>query len=814
MTMRRALALGGAALAVALVAGRLLAGAYAEWAWFDALDAGALWRAQVVALTTLRAGLFAVAFAFAFINLFAMRRSIVSLVLPRQVANLHIGEVVPGRALTATAAGISALIAAVMALPQDDWLDLLRVQWASPLGEIDPYLGRDIAFWTAWLPLERALHEWTVLLAAVVGVTVIMLYALTPSVHLEHGRLHVSTWVRRHFAIYSAVLLLLIAWGYRLDAFDLLLRGSGAREAFTSFDHQVLYPYSIALSIGTAGVGILVAWAGWIGNQRVMLGALLIVLFAGPVGRVGLPLIDRRAVNERERIVMERPYQAARTLFTRRAFAVDDILRGARADSVRLADSSIAHRVSGWDPAALALAAGQEPGVAPTRGAMSWRVAGGDSLRAVIPYGGTDDSAPLARLAVQEVEPGDADERGDPWPSGATAYATLAPLAVGVGVESTRLIADTLAHVAAPAFGTGWRSLALAWGVRRLRLAFANTDARHTRLLMRRDVHDRVRTLLPFFTAGPTAQAFVAHDSLWWAVELFHTSADYPLSEPIVVAGGVQRLAMPAGLALINAHSGRVHVLVARRPNRMTAWWRDRLPNLFVTRDGLDADLLAALPAPVDRAVVQGTALARTGFRADTLAVRPLFQADDADVELLPGAPMPFVSAAHGSPLAWGVPAVDGLDRVRGVLVAIGGASPRTALVEQPDSLRWSSLLDRLQRMADSARISQARRHPRRGRVQVVPTVGGLLVLQSFYEWVPERSPRLTGIAAILGGMGQTAVTLAASFGAPTHEPVTDARLRLRIARIHAAMQEALRNGDWTAFGRAMAELRRLSSDR
>ncbi|MDP1889904.1 MAG: UPF0182 family protein [Gemmatimonadaceae bacterium] len=812
MTLRRALALAGAALALALLAGRLLAGAYADWAWFDALGMGSVWRARVVALTTLRAGLFAVAFVFSFVNLLAMRRSIVSLVLPRRLANLVIGEAVPGRLLTLTAAVLSVVIAAAVSLPQGDWVVLLRAQWATPLGEIDPYLGRDIAFWTAWLPFERMLRAWAVLLAAVVGAAVMILYALTPSVHVQRGQLHVSTWVRRHFAVYSAFLLLLIAWGFRLDSFDLLIHGSGVREAFTAFDHRVLYPYLIALSICTAACGALVAWTGWIGYQRAMLGSLLMVLVAGPLGRLGLPLLDRRAVNGRERSALERPYEHARTLYTRRAFGVDEILRGIRADSLRVPVDAIGQRVSGWDPAALALAAAAEPTVAPTAGAGTWRVAGGDSLRAVIAYGGAESSAPLTPLIVQELDPADADERGGPWPSGATDYATLPPLAVGLDLAGVRLIADTLGRVAAPAFGTGWRRIALAWGVRNLRLTFGDPDSTRTRLLMHRDVRARVRTLLPFFTAGPTPQALVAHDSLWWSVELFNASADYPLTEPLLVAGQTRRFAVPAGVALVNAHSGRVQVLLPNRPDKMTRWWRDHLPAPFVTGHGVDEDVLAALPAPVDRAVVQGSALARTGFRTDTLSARPLFVADDADVELLPGAPTPFVSNAAGHPLAWGVPAVDGLDRMRGVFVAVGGRVPRTALVEQPDSVRWSSLLDRLQRVADSARISRTRRHPRRGRVQVIPTTSGTLLVQSFYEWVPDRVPSLAGIVALHGGDARTAMSLAASLGAPAHTLATEERLRLHVARIYVDLQDARRRGDWVAFGRALDMLGRLIS--
>jgi hypothetical protein len=527
---------------------------------------------------------------------------------------------------------------------------------------------------------------------------------------------------------------------------------------------------------------------------------------------VGLPLLDRRAVNGRERSALERPYEHARTLYTRRAYGVDEILRGIRADSLRVPDDVIAQRVSGWDPAALALAASVEPAIAPTPGAGAWRVAGGDSLRALLSYGGAQSDSPLSPLLLQEVDPADADERGGPWPSGASAYATLPPLAVGLDLAGVRLISDTLGRVAAPVFGTGWRRLALAWGVRNLRLTFGDPDATRTRLLMHRDVRARVRTLLPFFTAGPTPQALVAHDSLWWSVELFNTSANYPLTEPLMVSGESRRFAVPAGIALVNAHSGRVQVLVTNRPDKMTRWWRDHLPAPFVTGHGVDDDVLDALPAPVDRAVMQGSALARTGFRTDTLSARPLFQADDADVELLPGAPTPFVSNAAGHPLAWGVPAVDGLDRMRGVFVAVGGRAPRTALVEQPDSVRWSSLLDRLQRVADSARISRTRRHPRRGRVQVIPTGTGTLLVQSFYEWVPERAPTLAGIVALQGAQSRTAMSLNAAFGAPAHVATTEERLRLHVARIYVELQDARRRGDWVAFGRALDMLGRLIS--
>jgi len=96
----------------------------------------------------------------------------------------------------------------------------------------------------------------------------------------------------------------------------------------------------------------------------------------------------------------------------------------------------------------------------------------------------------------------------------------------------------------------------------------------------------------------------------------------------------------------------------------------------------------------------------------------------------------------------------------------------------------------------------------------VIPTESGLLTVQAFYEWIPDRTPALTGVVAVHGGRTSESASLAAVFGAPLRSAEVDGRLRLRVARVYAAMQDALRQGDWMAFGRAMAELRRLANER
>ena len=88
MSRRRWLTGGAIAVALVLLAGRAIAGLYVEHEWYESLGALALWRAQLENTILLRTTSFVVAGAFAFANLWAVRSSVVHLVLPRRVGNI------------------------------------------------------------------------------------------------------------------------------------------------------------------------------------------------------------------------------------------------------------------------------------------------------------------------------------------------------------------------------------------------------------------------------------------------------------------------------------------------------------------------------------------------------------------------------------------------------------------------------------------------------------------------------------------------------------------------------------------------------
>ena len=128
MTLRRWSIVTLALAALMLLVGRVVAGVYVDYRWYAAMGALSLWKKKTALSLALRLASGAVAAAFVFANLYAVRRSVVSLVLPRRVANIEIGEEVPGRYLVGAAAILSVVLGALLSVPRHTWSTLLLVR--------------------------------------------------------------------------------------------------------------------------------------------------------------------------------------------------------------------------------------------------------------------------------------------------------------------------------------------------------------------------------------------------------------------------------------------------------------------------------------------------------------------------------------------------------------------------------------------------------------------------------------------------------------------------------------------------------------
>ena len=817
MTSRRWLVLALLGAAAALLVGRAVATLYADYLWFSALGATDVWRVRTITLLLLR-GLSAVAGGlFVFANLLAVRHSVVSVVLPRRVANLEIGQEVPGRYLLLAVVALSVLFGALLTIPQGDWATAALVAYGRRFGFSEPYFQYDIGFFVYWLPFETSLFLWALLAVLLVGAVVVFLYALTPSLRWERGSLYVSAYVRRHLAVLAALLLVMLAWSYRLDAFQVLVDGSGPDGAFTYVDHRVTIPASLVMQVLALGAALVTLLSGWGGFPRVAVGTVVAMVLLSLGLRELAPIVVRRVAEPADPAARERPYLATQASYTRNAYGAERVAL-APPDFGFPSLEAAASAVPIWEPAAVtrALGAGPRPG-APAE-AVGW-IDGERGLLAAVPARPRGTSAaeswPLSLVAATR-----ADERGGVIRVDSTGqtYPEELELAAPLfheGARGDEIVVDSLGAIAAPPLRGALSRLVHAWSLQNPRLLAGDLPGPNARILRHRDVRERLRLLVPFFDQGGAVTPVVDGDSIWWAIELHTASGSYPLSRHLAVRGVERTYYRYAATALVNATTGRVTIVPDSAADPIARSWMTRFPSLFASRGALPPAVRAALPPPVDALRAQAAAFARVGSR--TLGGSGRHTPEPADVEadsvIAAGGRTVLGPLPGGAGPLWTVPVLDVEDRVVGLVAGEGGASGRSWWMPlEGRGQRWTAVLDALGRSpdADGARETAVTR----GRVRAVPVDGRIVWVQPFYSWRATPGPTLARTSVLVADSARVGRTFADAVGlAPPGGPIASlppGDLRAQAGALYDEMSAALRRGDLRAFGAAWERLGRL----
>lgn len=810
MTARRWLMVGVAAAAVLLIAGRALAGLYADYLWYESMGAVALWHARLGAVATLRVGSTIAAGLFAFANLYAVRQSVITLVLPRRLGDLEIGEEVPGRYLMAATIALSATLGVLLALPQQDWTTFELARIGRPFGETDPYHAKDLGFFVYWLPFENALWTWAFFSILIIAVVVVALYALTPSLKWQRGSLYASTYVRRHFTVLVGVLVLLLAWSFRLDMYALLLDGTGVDGGFGYVDLHVGIPGDLLLSLTTLGAALIVLWAGFTGRFRIAGFAVLTIVALSLVVREVVPAIARHSGSDLERTTREQPFIATRATFTRHAFGVERMPQADPSIVFASLDDALPW-VPAWDPPALARAidGGRTGDFASAR--IVWRASPTGIVGDVVdpPPPGASPRAPwtLARVVGAA-----SDERGAPLRIAGPSASAIddvpleAPL-IYPGAARYTIVGDSLNQPPGTSLERGLARVAYAWSLQNFRLLSDDLAQPHPTIVTHLDVRERIALLAPFFAQGRRVEPLLIGDSLYWSLDLYAASSTYPLSRRVVMLGEERSYLRHAAVAIIQASTGDVSIVPDSISDRIAESWRNRLPSIFGTWNALPPGIPQLLPPPIDGLSAQALAFGRYGTASEPLPQRHIPTLDGADTSLVTD-PLPFV-LPDGHTTAISLPLVDDTDRLRGLLIATGGVSRTTSWypLTSPGP-RWIAVLDRL-RSVDSAGAA-AREGPLvAGRVRAVPIAGGVGYIQPRYRWRPPSVPALYRIAVLAADTARSLPPTTAVPARPPEQAIPPRDLKASVTALYNAMREALRRGDWTAFGRAFDALGR-----
>ncbi len=836
MTRGRWLAVALVAATVVLVA-RAFAVAFVEYRWFAAFVPGGLdvWRARTVDLTLLRCAAAAVAGLFLYVNLLGVASTIDAVAVSRRLGGIEIAETVPAGRLKGVFALASAAFGLAMALPITNWIPLDAVLTGRTFGEIEPYTGRDLAFFVYWLPFENGVYAWTLVAVAFVTGAVVALYALTPGLRWARGRVRATVRVRRHLALFGVATLLLLAWGHRLDAYALLVDGSGPNGAFVGTDDLALLPTRFALAIVSALAAIVVLRAGWAGQARLAFWAVTAVVLTTIVGRSLAGPIASVTVAPARLAVANAAAAANRALYTRRAFAADQVRDASTGPASAASLRDAAANAAVWDAAALARLVAPTPDARAPRTYVGWQPVG-DTIAAVLASArAPGDAATLGAAGRDAARPAWRATLVDPRTPGPLAVVARGagdpgridvPGVIYPGAGEAAVVSDRGGRVVGDAFGPWAVRLATALAARDLRLLrVGDSDRGDVRLVRRRDPRERVQTLFPFFTVGRDATPVVAGDSVWWAVAVLAATPDYPLAEhlPLDGADGEDVASLRgAGTALVNAATGSVRLIAAPEQDADIRAWYARFPRIATRPEALDPALAAALPVPYDAALAQARVYAEFGGRGTRVPpARRVQLGESVDSSVArPGSAYVTATDARTPVIATTFPVISVADRVGGLVVATGGAAPRTTWVAAAGAgPRWQDVLDSTT-SGSAPDASGPRGAPVPvfdGGVHAVPTAAGVLFTRAHYAPTADARPALAGVTAVIAervARGASLRELFDSAGAgaaarPTRALTGDQRLGAARA-LYDDARRALQRGDWAAFGHALDAIGRV----
>jgi len=295
------------------------------------------------------------------------------------------------------------------------------------------------------------------------------------------------------------------------------------------------------------------------------------------------------------------------------------------------------------------------------------------------------------------------------------------------------------------------------------KLPFSDDVTQESRLLMRRNIRDRVAALAPFLTFDPDAYIVLGDDGrLSWIMDAFTVSDSYPYSTHYRLGDNDINYMRNSVKAVIDAYDGTTTFYVFDTEDPIIAAYRRIFPDLFKDASTMPAglrkhvrypELLLKLQAEVyglyhmtdpeafynreDLWTVATEVGLSQGGEQTTQAMQPNFvlmklpgETGEEFAEILP-----FTPASRNNLIGWIAGRSDGAQYGTSVVYNF----PKTKLVDGP--LQIEARIDQNAQLSGQLTLwNQQGSHVRRGALLVIPTGRALLYAEPIYLQA-ERSP-------------------------------------------------------------------------
>jgi uncharacterized protein len=572
------------------------------------------------------------------------------------------------RANVARTRGVAVAVAAVTVVAGSHfgssasgcWHTFLLWQHRQSFGLVDPLHGKDVGFFVFTLPFELAVVRYLFLLLAAAAVFVTLVYWGRGAIAFRPVRLTYDAQV--HLAVIGALFLLVLAWRLHLAQYTLEL-GQPSPVHTDSFagagyvDVHVRSPVLTGLSISAVVLAFVclaapAAARRWSGRRATFFVRVLAACSSFGVAFVilWLPALVQRYGVDPNRVLSEQPFLQSSIAATRAGLGLDRIdvesyaptgrfsaaeisrLRG-RLATVPIWDSSLLEarmrqlvsdtpyyesRESTYDVARqhgrrqLTIASARELDTRRAGGARTWtnnHLAYTHGL-GLTRFSGTDvrpNRQPRlldAGLGVRQprIYFGDLPPRSPSWVVADTRREEVdIPAAEG---PETRYHYNGTGGIELSSRITR-AAFALKLGSKELLLSHDITP--ESRLLLHRDVRDRLHALAPFIQWDRHPTPLAVGGRIFFVVDGYTTSADYPYAARVDLGGAHVNYARASVRAAVDAFTGKVSIYLSDESDPITRAWAEAFPTLFRGQEEMPAKLRARLRYPADLFAAQAT---------------------------------------------------------------------------------------------------------------------------------------------------------------------------------------------------------------
>lgn len=142
----------------------------------------------------------------------------------------------------------------------------------------------------------------------------------------------------------------------------------------------------------------------------------------------------------------------------------------------------------------------------------------------------------------------------------------------------------------------GINKLLFAYKQRNLKMLLSGNINPDSKIVLNRNIHDRVRKIMPYIQYDSDPYIVLSEGRLYWIIDGYTTSGNYPYSEPIGENG--LNYIRNSVKVVIDAYNGDATYYVADENDPLINTYRNIFPQLFTSMDEMSEDLRAHIRYP------------------------------------------------------------------------------------------------------------------------------------------------------------------------------------------------------------------------